>query len=61
MRTITCNECGFEIAEDDFIMQCCPVCDSYMSVSRLDLKVDGTLGNFIRINPVHTQALVERE
>lgn len=61
MRTIACNECGCEVAEDDFISQHCPVCDSFMPVSRLNLKVDSDLGCFIRINPVETSTLVEWE
>lgn len=59
MRTITCNHCGYEIAEDDFIIQQCPICDSYMEVNRLNLKVDSELGTIIRVNPVHTSTLVE--
>lgn len=61
MRTITCNECGHSIAEDDFITQHCPVCESFMPVSRLNVKVDEELGNIIRIDSVHTSALVERD
>ena len=61
MRTICCNNCGHEIAEDDFIVQQCPVCDSYMELNRLNLKVEPELGNIIRVNPVHTSALVERD
>lgn len=61
MRTVTCNECGCEIAEDDFISQHCPVCDSFMPVSRLNLKVDSDLGAFVRIDNVPDSALVERD
>lgn len=61
MRTVTCNECGCEIAEDDFISQHCPVCDSFMPVSRLNLKVDSGLGAFVRIDNVPDSALVERD
>lgn len=61
MRTITCNSCGHEIAVDDFIIQQCPICDSFMEVNRLNLKVEPELGNIIRINPVQTSALVERD
>lgn len=59
MRQITCHNCGHVVAEDDFILQQCPVCDSYMPVSRLDKKVDADLGSIIRINPVQPSALVE--
>lgn len=59
MRTITCMDCGHEIAEDDFIMQQCPVCDGFMQPSRLNKKVDTDLGNIVRINIVHTSALVD--
>lgn len=59
MRTITCNECGCEIAEDDFIVQHCPICDSFMPLTRLNLKADSDLGSFIRINPVQTLPLVD--
>lgn len=61
MRTIACMECGHEIAEDDFILQHCPLCEGYMQPSRLDRKADPGLGDFVRINPVQTSALVERE
>ena len=59
MRTIQCPNCHYEIAEDDFIVQQCPICDSYMEVNRLNLKVDSELGTIIRVNPVHTSTLVE--
>lgn len=61
MRTITCNECGHEIAEDDFMLQHCPVCDSYMAVNRLNIKVDEDLDHILRIDPVQASALVERD
>ncbi|APD19707.1 hypothetical protein PP101_52 [Pectobacterium phage PP101] len=56
MRTIQCSECGHEIAEDDFISQHCPICDSYMPVSRLGKKADKSLEKILRINPVQPVA-----
>lgn len=59
MRTMQCNECGHSVAEDDFVTQHCPICDSYMVVSRLNLKADPELGDFVRIDSVPPSALVE--
>ena len=59
MRTIQCPNCHYEIAEDDFITQQCPICDSYMPLNRLYLKADSGLGSIIRINPVQTKPLVD--
>ncbi|QHJ79822.1 MAG: hypothetical protein [Caudoviricetes sp.] len=49
MRTVACNDCGHEIAVDDFIMECCPVCDSRMVPNRLNKKLDGELAKIIRV------------
>lgn len=53
MKTVDCNECGHSICIDDFIVQCCPICDSYMELNRLNVKVEPSLLNIIRISPVH--------
>lgn len=39
MRTISCPDCGHEIAEDDFMARQCPVCDGFMVMSKLSRKV----------------------
>lgn len=49
MRTIDCNDCGHSIAVDDFISSCCPICDSYMTPNRLNLKVDPSVGLIIKV------------
>lgn len=49
MRTIACNECGHEIAVDDFIMECCPICDSFMVPNRLNKKVDSSIEKIIQV------------
>lgn len=59
MRTIKCHECGSEVAEDDFIMQHCPVCDGFMQVSRLDRKVDAEISAIIRVTSAIRPTLVE--
>ena len=59
MRTIKCHECGSEVAEDDFIMQHCPVCDGFMQVSRLDEKVDAEISAIIRVTSAIRPTLVE--
>ena len=59
MRTIQCPNCHYEIAEDDFITQQRPICDSYMPLNRLYSKAESGLGSISRINPVQTQPLVD--
>lgn len=59
MRTITCNECGMSVAEDDFILRQCPVCDGFLEVNRLNTRVDSTLLQFIRIVREPSDTLVE--
>jgi hypothetical protein len=49
MRTIACNECGYEVGEDDFALQLCPVCDGFMIPTRLDVKADPNVLKIIRI------------
>lgn len=48
MRTVDCNDCGHSIAVDDFVMGCCPICDSYMVLNRLNIKVEPALGKIIK-------------
>lgn len=59
MQNITCNQCGHSIAEDDFVLQQCPICDSYMSLNRLNKKADSSLSKIVRIDPVQHSALVD--
>lgn len=49
MRTIDCNHCGHSIAVDDFVLECCPICDSFMVPNRLNLKVNPELGKIIKV------------
>lgn len=59
MRTIKCHECGSEVAEDDFIMQECPVCGGFMQPTRLDKKVDAEISAIIRVTSVVRPTLVD--
>jgi len=36
METVICNNCGFAVGEDDFIMGQCPVCDASLVSEELD-------------------------
>lgn len=51
LQTVTCNECGHEIARDDFIMEHCPLCDGYMHQDRLAKKVHPEYEKIIRVRP----------
>lgn len=59
MRTFACNHCGHEVAEDDFIMQHCPICEGFLQPTRLDKKVDSEIGAIIRVTSVKPETLVE--
>ena len=48
MRTVSCNDCGHEIAVDDYIVSCCPICDSFMNPNRLNKKVDVEIESIIK-------------
>lgn len=52
LQTITCHDCGHEIARDDFIMEQCPLCDSYMVQNRLSKKVNPEYEKIIRVSSV---------
>lgn len=58
VRTITCNECGYAIGEDDFILCECPACDSFMDLNRLNKKVNPEFETIIRVDM--TQRLKEK-
>lgn len=49
MRTVDCDDCGHSIAMDDFVMGCCPICDSYMNLSRLHFKAEPELKSVVRV------------
>lgn len=59
MRTFTCTGCGAEVAEDDYIVQQCPLCDGFLQASRLDKKVDSEISAVIRVTSAKTFTLVE--
>lgn len=50
MRVIVCKECGHAVGEDDFSLMCCPVCDSFMELDRLQKKLEPDLVKIIRID-----------
>lgn len=49
LKTISCDECGHEIATDDFIMEHCPLCDGYMRQTRLAQKAYPERDKIIRV------------
>lgn len=59
MRTISCPDCGHEIAEDDFIVQQCPVCDGYMTMNRLSKRVNKEFNSLPRSKSADVETLAE--
>lgn len=52
MDIVTCKSCGHGVGMDDFIVAQCPVCDSFMDLDRLQLKVNPNLNKIIRVKIV---------
>jgi len=48
MNVITCNDCGYVVGEDDFMMGCCPICDSSMQLNEINIQARPELEEVVR-------------